>query len=263
MKENRNIYFEPAEYFQKNTRQKYRIGEYYKVLTRGKIEYIVKSIILGHAVGDALGVPVEFCDRKKLDDNPVVDMRGFGTYPYPAGTWSDDTSMSLCALEAMTRDDWNTSTVMENFVKWLNDGEFTPTGECFDVGRTCFDAIMNYHIHKLPPRECGGQGEHSNGNGSLMRIHPFVLYGYAKKIRDFDWLALIDTASALTHAHERSKIACLIYGTVFNFIMMEPTKDKVREGIKFACDDFDHMDEFLHYSRLADPNFEHLSRDEI
>ena len=257
------VYVEPADYFPKELREKYKLGEFSEMAQKRKLEYLIKSVMFGHAVGDALGVPVEFCDRKELDKNPVVDMRGFGTYPYPAGTWSDDTSMSLCALEAMTHDDWNTSTVMDNFVKWLLNDEFTPTGETFDVGHTCFDAIMNYHLHKLPPRECGGLGEHSNGNGSLMRIHPFVLYGYAKKIRDFDWLALIDTASALTHAHERSKIACLIYGTVFNFIMMEPTKDKVREGIKFACDDFDYMDEFIHYSRLADLNFEHLSRDEI
>lgn len=28
--------------------------------------------------GDALGVPVEFCDREELDLDPVVDMRGWG-----------------------------------------------------------------------------------------------------------------------------------------------------------------------------------------
>ena len=45
----------------------------------------VKAVVLGHAVGDALGVPVEFCMREELDACPVTDMRGFGTYPRARG----------------------------------------------------------------------------------------------------------------------------------------------------------------------------------
>lgn len=40
-----------------------------------------KAVMLGHAVADALGVPVEFCRREKLAANPIKDMEGFGTYP--------------------------------------------------------------------------------------------------------------------------------------------------------------------------------------
>ena len=38
----------------------------------------VTGAILGLAVGDALGVPVEFRDREILKRHPVVDMREFG-----------------------------------------------------------------------------------------------------------------------------------------------------------------------------------------
>ena len=65
------------------------------------ILYKIKSAIFGLAVGDALGVPVEFASREELDDAPVTEMEGFGTYPYPAGTWSDDTSLSLAALDVL------------------------------------------------------------------------------------------------------------------------------------------------------------------
>lgn len=41
-----------------------------------EIEYKIKSVILGHAVGDALGVPVEFVSREKLDNNPIAKMEG-------------------------------------------------------------------------------------------------------------------------------------------------------------------------------------------
>jgi len=41
------------------------------------------------AVGDALGVPVEFTGRQTLRRDPVTDMVGYGTHNQPAGTWSD------------------------------------------------------------------------------------------------------------------------------------------------------------------------------
>ena len=50
----------------------------------------IKAVMIGHAIGDALGVSVEFCSREELVANPVTDMRGYGTYPVPAGSWSDD-----------------------------------------------------------------------------------------------------------------------------------------------------------------------------
>ena len=49
-----------------------------------KLEQI-KAVMFGHAVGDALGVPVEFCDREELDEAPVTDMMGFGTYDVGCG----------------------------------------------------------------------------------------------------------------------------------------------------------------------------------
>lgn len=47
-----------------------------------------QALLLGLAVGDALGVPVEF---KKRDSFHVEEMQGYGTHQQPPGTWSDDT----------------------------------------------------------------------------------------------------------------------------------------------------------------------------
>ena len=55
--------------------------------------------ILGLAVGDALGVPVEFYSRFTLKDKPVVDMRAYGAHHQPQGTWSDDSSLAFCLAE--------------------------------------------------------------------------------------------------------------------------------------------------------------------
>lgn len=64
--------------------------------------HLIRSAIFGHVIGDALGVPVEFIPRQKLRSHPVSELAGGGNRGYPAGTWSDDSSMTLCALESLT-----------------------------------------------------------------------------------------------------------------------------------------------------------------
>lgn len=116
----------------------------------------MKSVILGHAVADALGVPVEFRYRSEVDKSPVTGMMGYGTYPYPAGSWSDDTSMSLCTLDSLANGSIDYTDIMNNFIKWLNENEYTPTGQTFDVGRTCRKSIMLYSQTK-DMENCGGR----------------------------------------------------------------------------------------------------------
>jgi ADP-ribosylglycohydrolase len=231
-------------------------------------EYQIKSVIIGHAIGDALGVPVEFCSREELEKAPITDMEGYGTYAVPAGAWSDDTSMSLCALEAMCHEDWSWDMIMNNFASWLENGDFTPIGETFDVGRTCLEAIVRYKRDNLPAKECGGDSEWSNGNGSLMRINPFVLYGQYALLNGtndgyWSWLALIKQASALTHAHDRSIMACHVYGYVLSFLLQEPTRESLKAGLKFAGEDLDYLPEFEHYERIFKSDFSLLPESEI
>lgn len=76
---------------------------------------IIKGVVLGHAVADALGAPVEFCSRKELEEKPVTKMLGFGSYAVPAGSWSDDTSMSLCAFASLAEDKIDYDEIMQNF----------------------------------------------------------------------------------------------------------------------------------------------------
>ena len=64
---------------------------------------IVKGMLLGLATADALGVPVEFDYRGSLKEDPVVDMRSGGSWGQEAGTWSDDTSLTIAAMESISR----------------------------------------------------------------------------------------------------------------------------------------------------------------
>lgn len=224
----------------------------------------IKAVMLGHAVGDALGVPVEFCARKELDEKPVTDMMGFGSYPVPAGSWSDDTSMALCALDSLKKGRIDYNGIMDNFVMWLSNDDYTPTGEAFDVGRTCLTAIRRYCRKDAPPAlECGLSEEDSNGNGSLMRIHPFVLYAYGNDMPFEEWINLIKNGSAITHAHERSRLGCLIYAFVLYHLLGDPNKDSIKLALKRAEINLSDSSEFVYYNRIFKSGFSSLDGEEI
>lgn len=224
--------------------------------------YSIKSVIMGHAVADALGVPVEFCTRQELDESPVEKMVGFGTYPYPEGTWSDDTSMGLCALDVLKKGELSWDKIMQNFKRWFDKGDFTPSGICFDIGGSCMKAINNYSLFGMPALECGLREEHSNGNGSLMRILPFVLYAEYGNYAG-DSVDMIHKASSLTHAHIRSGIGCGIYYFIVREILREPSIDSVYRALDIARKQYSEYPEFYHYNRIFSPGFKKLKRDEI
>lgn len=171
-----------------------------------------RSAILGIAVADAMGVPVEFCSRESLREDPVIDIRGYGTHDQKPGTWSDDTSMTLALMDSLAEKGFDLENQMRRFVDWLWDAKYTAWAEVFDVGGTVKSAIFCY-CKGTPVAECGENGELYCGNGSLMRILPLALYlhgigcGWLNDVT----LALIHASSAVTHAHPRRLIACDIY----------------------------------------------------
>jgi ADP-ribosylglycohydrolase len=220
--------------------------------------------MIGHAVGDALGVPVEFCAREELLKNPVMDMMGFGSYPMPAGAWSDDTSMSVAALDSLANGEILYDEIMGNFVKWANLDDYTPTGEMFDIGVTCKKAIRKFVEEEgISPLACGLPYENANGNGSLMRIHPFVLMVYFRE--DLRPLAdmIFENASRLTHAHERSVLACKIYGRVLFSLIEKPSRESVFKALAEAKAIYEDNSEHSAYRRLFLDDFEALPAREI
>lgn len=166
-----------------------------------------KDILFGVAVGDAVGVPVEFESRETIMQKPVTDMIGFGTYDLPPGTWSDDSSLTFCLADALTNG-YNLQRIADTFVRWRYNNFWTARGEVFDVGMATQAAIERI-AKGVRPDLAGGFETSSNGNGSLMRILPLLVY-----INDMpvgERFAVIKDVSSITHGHMRSVIACFYY----------------------------------------------------
>lgn len=216
---------------------------------------IVKGAIFGLVVADALGVPVEFESRKKLQKNPVDKMLGYGSHNVPKGTWSDDTSMVLCTLNSIAQK--GKIDLVDNvleFSKWAENGYMTPHGEVFDIGITMLTSLRNYWKSKNV-YTCGGKSDYDNGNGSLMRIIPVSLYNHFKNLSKKESIRNVHEVSALTHAHERSLIACGIYDFIVSELIKSPEKSSVISALKKAEKYYSDYKEIKHYKRIFDEKF--------
>lgn len=215
------------------------------------------SAIMGLVVGDALGVPVEFKSRDELKENPVDAMIGYGTHNQPPGTWSDDSSMVIATMEWLgelmefpCEEDYKL--LMDKFSNWLLYGDYTPYGEIFDCGISTNRAIMSYG-KGIEPVKCGGTTDYDNGNGSLMRILPAAIsFRNGLAFQKNDRADLIFHISALTHAHARSKIGCLIYSKLIASMMYLSKEGKmeiVEKSLRYSKD-------FLEKHNVADISYE-------
>lgn len=172
--------------------------------------------IMGVLTGDMLGNPVQFMSRSSVKKRGLVKgMEAGGAFHMPAGSWTDDGSMTLCILDSLIEKrclDYDD--IMEKFIRWDRDGAYTPFGKAYDQGITCMDAIDNYaKTHKWT--SCGRTGEHANGNGGLMRVMPVCLYAAIKEadgtFTEKEAVQAVHNSTLLTHNHLRACTASGIY----------------------------------------------------
>lgn len=174
---------------------------------------LITSAFLGAAIGDALGVPVEFSERKELSANPVKSMLGKMMHNQLPGTWSDDSSMIFCTAESLCNG-YSLDDIALLFSSWKNNKFWTPRGRVFDIGIATNKGIeridrfleMGIHVKPIPSKETN---EHENGNGSLMRMLPLIFF--LKELPFEERFKIVKDVSALTHAHDRSVVGCIIY----------------------------------------------------
>lgn len=171
--------------------------------------------VMGVVVGDALGSPAQFRDRTYLKRNPITKMEYCECFDMEPGCWTDDSSLTLATLDSLKkRGDYDLFDIAENFVDWLYNGNFTPTGFAYDIGNGCRSGIQTYYRTK-DPMHSGSASEQNNGNGSLMRIMPICIHMYyeqrLKKLSDDACVMAVEEVSGITHGHTRAKMACGIY----------------------------------------------------
>ncbi|MBI4424176.1 MAG: ADP-ribosylglycohydrolase family protein [Elusimicrobia bacterium] len=160
-----------------------------------------RGMILGLAVGDALGMPVEFLSRGQIEERFGPD--GISGFVGGRGMFTDDTQLSMAVAEALIEagerplDDLMT-VVVRLFVEWVNSPD-----NCRAPGIATTLAVRGLEAGK-PWREAGSP--RSKGCGSVMRTAPIAYYyeGRPGRLRE-----AAEAIGRCTHAHPSAVAATL------------------------------------------------------
>jgi ADP-ribosylglycohydrolase len=189
----------------------------------------VRGCLLGGAIGDALGGPVEFDTGRSIVASHPDLLRTFvaGGPDWPAGTVTDDTQMTLFTVEGLIRAGVRTdrglgltvAVVHHAYDRWLDTQLLPgPSGERDGwlqaeqwlyarraPGNTCLSALNKARGDgdKIP--QFGGQAtNNSKGCGGVMRAAPFGLLPGSTVDWAFDAAA---EAAGYTHGHVTGQLA--------------------------------------------------------
>lgn len=192
-------------------------------------------------------------------------MRADGVHEQPAGTWSDDSSLSLCSTESLLEcRGLDTEDMGRRFVSWKAEAVWAAHGTVFDIGGTTACALR--HIASGTPAEsAGGTDEHSNGNGSLMRILPIALWFAGHE--EGELLSSIHRVSGITHRHLRSQMACGFYALLVRELLAgsdpAPAYASALSHFKAAYAEPCFSEERLAFRHLEAGDLASVGRDEI
>jgi ADP-ribosyl-[dinitrogen reductase] hydrolase len=163
------------------------------------------AALLGAAVGDALGAPVEFMTPSEIRSKhgTLRSMEGGGWLHLSPGQVTDDTDMSLCLARSIAAKGWEPPDIAERFAAWYR-------GRPIDIGNTCRRGIARYIT---TGRIFGPPNEGDAGNGATMRVAPVALATLASRAMLEQWAV---EQAHITHNHALSDAACVLVGRMIH-----------------------------------------------
>ncbi|MGX1768611.1 ADP-ribosylglycohydrolase family protein [Dietzia sp. NPDC055343] len=195
----------------------------------------VAGVMIGTAVGDALGAGYEFGSAPLGPGGP--DMIGGGLGGFAPGQWTDDTTMAWCVLDAASRGDGllaegALTTIARHFRRWYDSGPSDIGNQTRAVLHAAGSEPTAAAVREAAVR-FSARHERSAGNGSLMRTAPVAL----AHLGDREAIARAATeVSALTHADPSAGQACLLWSLAIDRAVRERVFD-IRSGLAFLDDD--------------------------
>lgn len=209
----------------------------------------VMGALVGVAVGDALGAPVErmSAEQIKATHGTVTQMLGGGWLNLKPGQVTDDTEMTICVTSGIVReakengkDSPMTKERLRDISAYIGCEFFTWLERNPLCGVTCRDVIIdaynhwfNTDMHPYDAYELAAHNYHvksggkSGGNGSLMRtVYPALFYD---DVNDACRVSLMQ--SRMTHYDPDAAMCCEAYTRMVYFALrhtIDATKKFVR-----------------------------------
>lgn len=158
-----------------------------------------RGILLGLALGDALGAQVKFCPRDSFE--PLTTLRPGGPFDLDLGEWTDETSQMLCVVDSLLAcGGMDTADQVRRLSQFVRYGENTSRGECVEVDAALREAIS--------PEESARRtvGKTCQGGGALSRVAALTVY-YRNSLRR-DIVRRCVASARLTHRNAEVLDVC-------------------------------------------------------
>jgi ADP-ribosylglycohydrolase len=179
------------------------------------IEQAFRGCMLGGAVGDAIGLPVEFMTLEAITQRFGAEgITGYEKCYGGIGKFSDDTQMSLFTAEGLLNSYNNHTDLVtagaQALINWLTTQEaqnrfIEPTTEGLILlpelfsrrapGNTCLTSLRAM-------KHLGAKAlNNSKGCGAVMRMHPVGLFCWSMGFPASATMKIANTLGELTHGH--------------------------------------------------------------
>lgn len=157
------------------------------------------NVLVGTAVGDALGVPFEtfLINNPALIDWDGSSFLGSKYHGLAPAQYSDDTQMSIMVAESLVNNGFSPNDLSQRYVEWFFSGVARGYGKTTQLALTSIKNGKHWS-------ESGIVG--SLGNGTAMRAAPFGVY-FRNDIKQLIDAVKID--SAITHVSEDAEAGAI------------------------------------------------------
>jgi ADP-ribosylglycohydrolase len=203
----------------------------------------IRGCLVGLAVGDALGMPVETMSpsaiRLATNGHGVngylapIQRRIEDTRGLPPGSWTDDTQLTLAVARSLVRA--NGFDLRDQADELVSEWRRTTFGW---GGTTAHSARELDERRRLPddPAPMPIKPGDGCGNGVAMRISPLAVWCYA--VRDLTetepFLTWTMRLGLMTHGDPRASLAAIAIGTAVGAALHLPERRVPAENVRFA-----------------------------
>jgi len=198
----------------------------------------VRGCAVGSAVGDALGMPLEF-KRANPPDQYVREMQNGRL---PAGSFTDDTEMALALCDSLLQNRYvDASDLANRFLAWIKTG---PPDVGIQTRR-----ILNRIAAGLPWELASDKDltvyPNASGNGSVMRCWPVALAWLDDSVQLRD---VSRKQSRVTHPHADCLAACVLVNTMISSLVHGAS---LEESLEVGLDNAGPDEQFVEMIRSA------------
>jgi ADP-ribosylglycohydrolase len=157
----------------------------------------MKDALLGVAVGDAIGVPVEFRSRQYLLEYAVEGMIGYGSHQQQPGAWSDDSSKA-CVTVRTFLDETATCTeeerqhvarILSGTIFELEEAQLQSSGYVVHTLEASLWCLLSTRTYEKAVLKAANLGEDTDTTAAVTGGLAGLLYGW-QQIRA-EWLTAL------------------------------------------------------------------------